>query len=88
MADRAGRCLRAAWEQQLLSARLQGVDSCGLRELGERSRESDAAEIRPPRPSLIMEGPPAEESAAAAAASQRKRLSLQASLGLYVERRP
>lgn len=55
-----------AWEQQLLSVCLQGVDSPGLRELGEGSRNSDAVEIRPQRPSLITKGPPAEESSTAA----------------------
>lgn len=66
MADLGGLRLHVAWEQQLLSMCLQGVDSCGLRELGERSRESHAAEIRPQRPSLITKGPPAEESSTAA----------------------
>lgn len=55
-----------AWEQPLLSVCLQGVDSPGLRELGEGSRKSDAVEIRPQRPSLITKGPPTEESSTTA----------------------
>lgn len=67
VADLGGLLLRMAWEQQLLSMCLQGVDSHGLRELGEWSRGSDAVEIRPQRPSLTTKGPLAEESLLTAA---------------------
>ena len=45
MADPGGPLVLIAWEQQLLSVTLQGVDSRGLRDLGKGSRESDVAEI-------------------------------------------
>lgn len=80
-ADLGGLLLRMAWEQQLLSVCLQGVDSHGLRELGERSRGSDAVEIRPQRPSLITKGPPAEESLLLLASQRKCLLLLQATSG-------
>lgn len=66
VADLGGPLVHMAWKQRLLSVSLKGVDSRGLRGLGEGSRESDVAEIRPQRPVLITKGPPAEESSTAA----------------------